>query len=182
MRRRFRISSLALAGLTGVGATFAFPIPVAARSDDEYSNPSSLFELFREVKPFGFKQHRSHRSHSSHGSHRSSSGGSRPSPRSSPPSSAPARRVYPESQSTSPNSVLPSSGSTSSGATEREEITDIRRVQAMLAAYGYYTGNIDGVDGPLTRAAISRYQTREGLPVTGLVDDALLGSLGLTTD
>ncbi|MGD9882242.1 MAG: peptidoglycan-binding protein [Reyranella sp.] len=35
---------------------------------------------------------------------------------------------------------------------------DRRRVQAVLAAMGYYAGSIDGVFGPETRAAIRRYQ------------------------
>tara|TARA_R110000868_G_scaffold162329_12_gene393495 strand:- start:17423 stop:17992 length:570 start_codon:yes stop_codon:yes gene_type:complete len=189
MTRRFRISSLAMAGITSFGAAIALPIPAIARGDDEYANTGSLFQTFREVKPVGFKQHRSHASHASHGSHRSSSGGARPQPAPRPTTQrptaprptapSPARR---ESQSTSPNSVLPSSGSSSTNGGVVTQVNDIRRVQAMLAAFGYYTGTIDGLDGPMTRSAISRFQAARGLPVTGQIDDALLTALGLATN
>jgi hypothetical protein len=41
------------------------------------------------------------------------------------------------------------------------------RVQARLRALGYYQGNVDAVFGPLTRDAIRRYQSANGLPQTG---------------
>tara|TARA_R110002096_G_scaffold145223_4_gene302731 strand:- start:2329 stop:2565 length:237 start_codon:yes stop_codon:yes gene_type:complete len=78
--------------------------------------------------------------------------------------------------------VLPSSGSSSTNGGVVTQVNDIRRVQAMLAAFGYYTGTIDGLDGPMTRSAISRFQAARGLPVTGQIDDALLTALGLATN
>jgi len=44
---------------------------------------------------------------------------------------------------------------------------DRRRVQAALRELGYYDGDVDGVFGPETRAAIRRYQHEIGAPMTG---------------
>jgi hypothetical protein len=65
---------------------------------------------------------------------------------------------------------------TASTAPEIAETSDVesqmsrperRRVQARLQALGYYQGNVDGVFGTLTRDAIRRYQSANGLPQTG---------------
>ena len=50
-------------------------------------------------------------------------------------------------------------------------------VQAALQQRGYYTYAIDGTMGPLTRAAIGRYQSDHRLPVSYGIDQATLGSL-----
>ena len=55
----------------------------------------------------------------------------------------------------------------------------IANVQAALADQGYYDGPIDGVLGPLTRAAIALYQQDHGLYVTSAVDEPTLASLGM---
>jgi len=52
-------------------------------------------------------------------------------------------------------------------------------VQAALQERGYYQYEIDGRMGPLTRAAIARYQRDRGLPITSGIDPATLGSLGV---
>jgi len=52
-------------------------------------------------------------------------------------------------------------------------------VQVALQQQGYYTWAIDGKMGPLTRAAIARYQRDRGLPITSGIDPATLGSLGV---
>jgi hypothetical protein len=52
-------------------------------------------------------------------------------------------------------------------------------VQSVLKQNGYYSGPIDGIVGPGTRAAISSYQASNGLPVTGQIDQGLISSLGL---
>jgi Putative peptidoglycan binding domain len=52
-----------------------------------------------------------------------------------------------------------------------------RAVQAALAWRGYYSGRIDGVMGPETRAAIRSFQSHQGLPVTGQIDSRLINSL-----
>ena len=43
----------------------------------------------------------------------------------------------------------------------------VRAVQSDLSGEGYYRGVIDGVYGPQTRVAITRYQSNHGLQVTG---------------
>ncbi|MGC3989809.1 MAG: peptidoglycan-binding domain-containing protein [Chthoniobacteraceae bacterium] len=55
-----------------------------------------------------------------------------------------------------------------------------RDVQAALRSRGYYHGAIDGDIGPASRAAIRAFQASRGLPITGVINDRLLRSLGLT--
>ena len=55
----------------------------------------------------------------------------------------------------------------------------IGEVQSDLAREGYYRGVIDGVYGPQTRVAITRYQSNHGLQVTGSLTPATLQSLGV---
>lgn len=50
-------------------------------------------------------------------------------------------------------------------------------LQAALKATGYYTGEVDGVYGPLTVDAVEQLQMDNGLPVTGLVDQATAAAL-----
>jgi putative peptidoglycan binding protein len=52
-------------------------------------------------------------------------------------------------------------------------------VQAGLRERGYYHGEIDGLVGPLTREALTAYQTAQGLPPTAALDQPTLESLGL---
>ncbi len=52
-------------------------------------------------------------------------------------------------------------------------------VQQGLVARGYRPGPIDGVAGPRTTAAIRRYQGDHGLPLTGVVSQALVNHLRL---
>lgn len=56
----------------------------------------------------------------------------------------------------------------------------VRMLQEKLAALGYDIGasGADGVVGRKTRAAISAFQARTGLPVTGLATDATLTAIG----
>ena len=55
----------------------------------------------------------------------------------------------------------------------------IASAQVALQQRGYYTYEIDGRMGPLTRAAIARYQSDHRLPITSGIDAATLGSLGV---
>jgi len=61
----------------------------------------------------------------------------------------------------------------------------IREVQQQLQAQGLYRGAIDGQMGPETRAALSRFQRRNGLPQTAELDQntmsRLLGNRGTGT-
>jgi Putative peptidoglycan binding domain len=56
----------------------------------------------------------------------------------------------------------------------------IANVQGALQQQGYYRGEVDGLLGPLTRAAIADYQRNNGLYVTSAIDESTLESLGLT--
>jgi hypothetical protein len=56
----------------------------------------------------------------------------------------------------------------------------IADVQALLQHMGYYTGEVDGLLGPLTREALSAYQADQGLTTTAVIDAPTLDSLGLS--
>ncbi|MEW5734190.1 MAG: TRAP transporter substrate-binding protein DctP [Thermodesulfobacteriota bacterium] len=55
----------------------------------------------------------------------------------------------------------------------------VRAVQTKLKDLGLYDLKIDGDLGPVTRAGIKEYQKQNNLPVTGLIDRALLDSMGI---
>ena len=55
--------------------------------------------------------------------------------------------------------------------------TYVTALQQSLAAAGYYAGEIDGVYGPQTTAAVEELQKASGLPVTGTVDKATAAAL-----
>jgi Putative peptidoglycan binding domain len=56
----------------------------------------------------------------------------------------------------------------------------IADVQAELQEMGYYTGEVDGLLGPLTREALAGYQADQGLIQTEVIDEPTLESLGLS--
>ena len=53
------------------------------------------------------------------------------------------------------------------------------RVQRELRREGYYRGAIDGLIGPMTRAALARFQADAGLRVTRRIDGPTLAALGV---
>jgi hypothetical protein len=53
-------------------------------------------------------------------------------------------------------------------------------VQSALQAQGYYQGEIDGLLGPITRAALANYQEAHGLYTTEAIDEPTLDSLGMS--
>ena len=55
----------------------------------------------------------------------------------------------------------------------------IADVQGVLQQMGYYTGEVDGLLGPLTREALTAYQADQGLAQTAAIDEPTLGSLGM---
>ena len=55
----------------------------------------------------------------------------------------------------------------------------IADTQALLQQMGYYTGEVDGLLGPLTRQALTAYQADQGLTTTASIDEPTLDSLGL---
>jgi hypothetical protein len=56
----------------------------------------------------------------------------------------------------------------------------IADVQAVLQQMGYYTGEVDGLLGPLTREALTAYQADQGLTTTAAIDEPTLDSLGMS--
>jgi hypothetical protein len=59
---------------------------------------------------------------------------------------------------------------------------EARQVQERLRSAGYNPGAADGVPGPQTVAALRQYQTAQGVPVTGFLDEATRQALGLVPD
>jgi hypothetical protein len=55
----------------------------------------------------------------------------------------------------------------------------IANVQTALQQQGYYQGEVDGLLGPQTRAAITDYQRANGLAETAAIDQPTLQSLGM---
>jgi Putative peptidoglycan binding domain len=55
----------------------------------------------------------------------------------------------------------------------------IAQTQDLLQQMGYYTGEVDGLLGPMTREALSAYQADNGLTTTAAIDQPTLDSLGL---
>ncbi len=56
----------------------------------------------------------------------------------------------------------------------------IADVQASLQEQGFYKGEVDGLLGPLTRAALAEYQQSQGLETTAAMDEPTLESLGMS--
>ena len=55
--------------------------------------------------------------------------------------------------------------------------SQVKNLQAALAENGYDVGNIDGVYGPKTEAAVEKYQRDHGLTTDGIAGKDTLGSL-----
>ena len=54
-------------------------------------------------------------------------------------------------------------------------------MQAVLQQEGYYTGEVDGLLGPLTRQALVDYQKDNGLYATAVIDEPTLESLNMSS-
>ncbi len=48
---------------------------------------------------------------------------------------------------------------------------EVAGIQQMLNEAGHYDGQIDGVNGPITRQAIRSWQRRLGIPAHGMWDE-----------
>jgi peptidoglycan hydrolase-like protein with peptidoglycan-binding domain len=57
---------------------------------------------------------------------------------------------------------------------------EIREVQHVLIERGFYDGEVDGVFGPRTRAALITFQRRQGLAVTGRIDTRTVAAMNLS--
>ncbi len=54
---------------------------------------------------------------------------------------------------------------------------DIMTAQRLLTGLGYYSGPVDGLQGPATQAAVRRFQARQNLPQTGVVTQPLIDQM-----
>jgi photosystem II stability/assembly factor-like uncharacterized protein len=92
-----------------------------------------------------------------------------------------ARRPAARSTSTARNTPRPSApGERIVTPPAQKSPSDvIKRAQEALDRAGYEIGVADGQVGPRTVAAIKRFQTDRYLPVTGQLDQATLGALGI---
>ncbi len=66
-------------------------------------------------------------------------------------------------------------------ANDRVAMADTRAAQEALKTHGFDPGPVDGRMGPRTSAAISDYQRKNDLPVTGMLDDATMAKLDVRT-
>ena len=68
---------------------------------------------------------------------------------------------------------------TSMTASTQPTAADVRALQQALREQLLYDGEIDGIAGPQTRAALREFQSREQLPVTGTISQQTRLALGL---
>lgn len=73
----------------------------------------------------------------------------------------------------------PYDGPIYSGPSARALDQVVADVQSSLQEMGYYRGEVDGLIGPQTRAALASYQSAQGLQPTAAIDQPTLDSLGL---
>lgn len=59
--------------------------------------------------------------------------------------------------------------------------TAVTQIQTKLKSWGYYSGEVDGVYGSATEAAVKQFQRKNGLTVDGLCGPATLAALGIST-
>jgi hypothetical protein len=78
-----------------------------------------------------------------------------------------------------PDSYYAFDGPIYTGSAERDPGDVVANVQAALQEQGYYEGEVDGALGPLTRAALARYQESQGFEPTGAIDEPTLESLNM---
>lgn len=58
-------------------------------------------------------------------------------------------------------------------------VADTTKVQTLLKKWGYYTGNVDGINGPQTIAAVKKFQKRYGLVQDGIVGPLTAEKMGI---
>lgn len=56
---------------------------------------------------------------------------------------------------------------------------EVRQAQKKLNDLGYQTGQVDGVFGPRTQAALRNFQQSKNIAVTGRLDEKTTNALGL---
>ena len=58
-------------------------------------------------------------------------------------------------------------------------VADTREVQTVLKKWGYYTGVVDGINGPKTKEAVKKFQRKYGLTADGIVGPLTASKMGL---
>lgn len=64
--------------------------------------------------------------------------------------------------------------------TEVLTTSQIKTIQQKLKNWGYYTGNVDGINGPKTIAAIKQFQRKNGLTADGIVGTKTAAAMGIS--
>ena len=59
--------------------------------------------------------------------------------------------------------------------------SEVRTIQEKLKRWGYYSGNVDGIYGSQTVAAVKRFQQKNGLQVDGIAGTQTLNAMGITS-
>lgn len=59
-------------------------------------------------------------------------------------------------------------------------VANTKEVQTRLKKWGYYTGNVDGINGPKTIAAVKKFQKKYGLTQDGIVGPLTAAKMGLS--
>lgn len=59
--------------------------------------------------------------------------------------------------------------------------SEVTQIQTKLKRWGYYTGNIDGIYGSQTLAAVKYFQRKNGLKVDGIAGTKTLQTMGIYT-
>ena len=59
--------------------------------------------------------------------------------------------------------------------------SEVRTIQEKLKRWGYYSGNVDGIYGSQTVAAVKKFQQKNGLAVDGIAGTQTLKAMGIMT-
>ena len=59
--------------------------------------------------------------------------------------------------------------------------SEVTQIQTKLKRWGYYNGNVDGIYGSQTLAAVKYFQRKNGLKVDGIAGPATLKAMGIFT-
>ena len=71
-------------------------------------------------------------------------------------------------------------------AAQIDEVSDTEHSQLLLGlqnglrTLGYYNGDVDGLDGPMTKGAVASYEVAQGMPATGKATVRLLAHIRQT--
>jgi N-acetylmuramoyl-L-alanine amidase len=79
--------------------------------------------------------------------------------------------MFPTADSETVEAVVLKQGSTG---------TQVKTVQTRLKNWGYYTGSVDGIYGPKTKAAVIYFQRVNGLTADGIVGAKTAAALGIS--